>query len=399
MRPSRPPASPRGPLRPPASATRTALVCVELLGAACVRSRATAVRPLLDEAERLLSEGDWALASRKLDEAAHAAEEAARESTAPSAPDSQEDAHGSLAADCSALASAVRIDEAGAREAALRRRWFALAHWWLPDPGAAPRPFYDERSFRLPALLAAGAFSCLGLLGAGFGLPSYFLTLVGVGLFFLALSVIAVLDRLGMWLVALIALFFPLSFGASLVVRSLWPGWANPLAVVWTSGLLAGIGLSVARRCPRSKRHRMNAYGPFACLWVRGSSAGYAELVLIDSDQRLVWRRGDSVGSIAAHTIGGAQASALSLAAQSGPKNTDGWGEWIQCYSALTGPRRIQGERRAPMDWAEASATTPGLTDEAAAAFFGALPSPHAPPGYGNVEGALVMRAMPDYVW
>ena len=122
MRPSRPPASPRGPLRPPASATRTALVCVELLGAACVRSRATAVRPLLDEAERLLSEGDWALASRKLDEAAHAAEEAARESTAPSAPDSQEDAHGSLAADCSALASAVRIDEAGAREAALRRR-------------------------------------------------------------------------------------------------------------------------------------------------------------------------------------------------------------------------------------------------------------------------------------
>ena len=51
------------------------------------------------------------------------------------------------------------------------------------------------------------------------------------------------------------------------------------------------------------------------------------------------------------------------------------------------------------MDWAEASATTPGLTDEAAAAFFGALPSPHAPPGYENVEGALVMRAMPDYVW
>lgn len=399
MSPSSPSASPQGPLRLPGSATRTALVCVELLGAACARSQATAVRPLLDEAECLLSEGDWALASQKLKEAAHAAEEVARTNTAPDASDSQEGAHGSLADDCSALASAFGINEADTREAALRRRWFALAHWWLPDPDATPRPFYDERSFRLPALLAAGAFSCVGLLGAGFGLPTYFLTLVAVGLFFLALSVITVLDRLGTWLVALIALFFPLSFGASLIVRSLWPGWANPLAAVWASGLLAGISLSFARRCPHSKRQRMNAYGPFACLWVRGSSAGYAELVLIDSDQRLVWRRGDSVGSIAAHTIGGAQASALSLAAQSGPKNTDGWGEWIQCYSAMTGPRRIRGERRAPVDWAEASTTTPGLTDEAAAAFFGALPSPHAPPGYGDVEGALVMRAIPEYVW
>ena len=124
-------------------------------------------------------------------------------------------------------------------------------------------------------------------------------------------------------------------------------------------------------------RH-INAFGPFACLWVRHEDGLY-DFVMQKQEGAVAWHyRTRHPFTVLAYLFD----SHLGISIVSRFRLYDSdeiHGKWRPCYPALVSARMEGIRRRNPVDWEEAKKYTPGLTEELADEFFANPPSPIAP--------------------
>ncbi|MBV7362907.1 hypothetical protein KRX54_00440 [Actinomycetaceae bacterium TAE3-ERU4] len=175
-----------------------------------------------------------------------------------------------------------------------------------------------------------------------------------------------------------------------------WVGILSP-----GSGLFTGFLISMHLRYLASSS-RVGKYGPFSCVWMRKLGKRLFEVVLVDSDRQIVWRRfisnvHVSLEPVLAYNITNTFNAEIGNSFYGG-SGAEG-AEWFQCYAPLVVPRMCGLRFRRPRHWVDACRLTEGVTKEGLDRFFASMPSALVPPHYEELETRPELTVPIDAPW